>query len=850
MSQEMNLFNEEDSYINGQVVATFFSNAANFYKVMLVKVQETNLPRKDDEIVVTGSFGDMLEEETYHFVGHIVAHPRYGEQFKVESYTKEMPSTTNGLINYLASDKFPGIGKITAEKIVTTLGIDALDKILDHPEELQKIPSLNEQKRAMLVESIRENHGMDQAIMGLSTFGFGTQLAFRIYQTYQEQTLEVVRENPYQLVVDIEGIGFGKADNLAEQLGIGADSPQRIKACVVHELTQDALSSGNTCIEAKDLLRKVLYTLENSRPVEIAPNFVADMMLQLVEEGTIQQDGTLLFENSLYFAEWGISTSVKRLLLRKKKNKYPPKEIEKAYALTEKMLGVTYGATQKKAILEALVNPLFVLTGGPGTGKTTIVNGIVTMFAELNGISLEMKDYANAVFPILLAAPTGRAAKRMNETTNLPASTIHRLLGLNGGGKIPGEATKELDGGLLIVDEMSMVDTWLANILFKAIPNNMQVILVGDKDQLPSVGPGQVLHDLLLVEKIPQAQLTEIYRQEDGSSIIPLAHAIREGHLPADFTKNQRDRSFFASNAFGIEKIIAQITAKAQKKGFSPTDIQVLAPMYRGAAGINALNKMLQEIFNGNPTGRKKEVVHNDGVYRIGDKVLQLVNAPENNVFNGDMGIITGLTYAKESADKVDTLTIEFDGGEVEYKRNEWNKITLSYCCSIHKAQGSEFEMVILPMVHQYNRMLQRNLLYTAITRSRNLLILIGEEAAFETCVENLSADRLTKLTARLGVETIDQADRLNLEAYESGEAVGKSFVEEPAAPTLATKKNSAAEVTVASGQVATSPAEEKTASKQEPVSAGPKTYRLTADNLLLIDPMIGMDELTPASFM
>lgn len=846
MSQEMNLFNDTDYYINGQVVSIFFSNAENFYKVILVKIKETNLPRKDDEMVVTGSFGDMVEDETYHFVGSVVTHPRYGEQFKVDTYTREQPTTTSGLINYLSSDKFPGIGKITAEKIVTTLGMTALDKILDNPDELKKIPSLTADKRAVLVELIRQNHGMEQAIMGLSEYGFGTQLAFKIYQVYQEQTLDVVHDNPYQLVADIDGIGFGKADALAEQLGIAADSPQRIKACILHVVTQDSLSSGNTCMEAKNVLEQVLYTLENARPVEIAPKFVAEMMLQIVEEGGLQQDGTLLFENSLYFAEWGITSSIERLLARPNKIKYPKKEIEKAYAATEKIVGVTYGPSQKKAIMEALVNPLFVLTGGPGTGKTTIVNGIVTMFAELNGISLDMNDYTNAIFPISLAAPTGRAAKRMNEMTGLPASTIHRLLGLNGAEKIPGEATKELEGGLLIVDEMSMVDTWLANILLKAVPNTMQVILVGDKDQLPSVGPGQVLHDLLSVTRIPQAQLTEIYRQDDGSSIIPLAHDIRLGKLPDDFTKNQRDRSFFASDAFGIEHIIAQITEKAQKKGFKPTDIQVLAPMYRGAAGINALNTMLQEIFNGNPTGRKKEVTHNNGVYRIGDKVLQLVNAPEQNVFNGDMGIITGITYAKQSEDKVDTLTIEFDGGEVEYKRNEWNKITLSYCCSIHKAQGSEFEMVILPMVSQYNRMLQRNLLYTAITRSKNLLIMIGEVSAFKTCVENESAERLTKLADRLGADNLDQDARLSLEAYENGD-VGSKIVVNETGSGLASGKTSLAGAEVVA-DVAETDANTDDTEAEEKLSK-PKAYRLTKDNILLIDPMIGMENITPASF-
>lgn len=878
MPQEMNLFKEEETYINGEVKAIFFENASNFYKVILVGVQETNLSLLEDEIVVTGSFGQMQEEESYHFVGHTVDHPRYGQQFQASSYQKLRPTTTQGMVNYLSSSKFPGIGKVTAEKIVAEYGINALEEMLREPERLNKIPSLNAKKQKMLINLLKENLGMEQVIMGLTGLGFGTQLAFAIYHVYEEEALEIVKKNPYQLVEDVEGIGFFKADGLAEQLGIAADSPQRIKACILHELLQTSLNTGNTYLEAKDLLTQALTTLEKARPVEIAPNQVAEMMLELVEEGRMQQEGTRLFENSLYFSEWGIVSSIERLLLRKKKINYPKKEIEKALEATQAALGISYGASQKAAILKAIVSPLFVLTGGPGTGKTTIVKGIVTMFAELNGLSLNPNDYTDKIFPILLAAPTGRAAKRMKETTDLPASTIHRLLGLTGREKFSSQQQiRELEGGLLIVDEMSMVDTWLANTLLKAIPQNMQVIFVGDKDQLPSVGPGQVLHDLLEVKKIPQAELTEIYRQEDGSSIIPLAHAIKEGKLPADFTQNKKDRSYFTSDAFHIEGLIAQIAEKAQAKNFSPADIQVLAPMYKGPAGINALNKMLQEIFNGNPDKKKKEVHFNEGVYRIGDKVLQLVNDPELNVFNGDMGIITGISLAKETEDKVEELTIEFDGGEVTYKRNEWNKITLSYCCSIHKSQGSEFEMVILPMVRQYSRMLQRNLLYTAITRSRNLLILLGEKEAFETCVTQLSATRQTTLVEKLQPEEMPQDKRVLLASYEEGQSIGKIFVEEETAElaeTTAGKKEKATKVSALKTtslkaerlketenspeitEISLFPQMEvgKTTpdlTPQAPDDSEKKVedYRLTPDNLLLIDPMIGMENLTPASF-
>ena len=762
-------FNEENEkeYVVGQVQAIFFENPSNFYKVLLVKISDTNTDFLEKEIVTTGSFGQIQEEESYRFFGHFVDHPRYGRQFQVDNYQQERPTSANGVVNYLSSEKFPGIGKRTAEKIVEILGEDAIDKIIDDPNVLAEVPQLNEKKRQTIIETIRLNHGMEQVIVGLNRYGFGSQLSFTIYQMYKEETLNVINENPYQLVEDIEGVGFKRADTIAEQLGIGADSDQRIRAAIAHEIFHHSVRSGNTYVEAEVLLQETIRILEVSRPFEISLDQVANQIICLTEEGKIQQEGTKLFENSLYFSEWGIGTSVQRLLSRKKEIKYEKKDVEKTIRILEKRLGILYGDSQQAAIEEAIKSPLFILTGGPGTGKTTVINGIVSLFAELNGLSLDIKDYSQDMFPILLAAPTGRAAKRMNETTGLPASTIHRLLGLTGREKNPSISAKELEGGLLIIDEMSMVDTWLANTLFKAIPTNMQVIFVGDKDQLPSVGPGQILHDLLQINEIPKKELTEIYRQGDGSSIIPLAHEIKQGKLPKDFTVNQKDRSFFQSDVAHIESYVRQIVTKAKSKGFTAQDIQLLAPMYRGAAGIDALNKMMQEIFNPNDA-KRKEVKWNESVYRIGDKVLQLVNTPELNVFNGDMGEIVGIILAKESDDKVDELVIQFDNNEVSYKRNEWNKITLSYCCSIHKAQGSEFKMVILPMVHQYQRMLQRNLLYTAVTRSKELLILLGEVPAFQTCVAHESASRLTMLKERIAeASEMSLNVRTQLENYE-----------------------------------------------------------------------------------
>lgn len=829
----------EKTYVVGKVAAIFFQNPSNFFKVLLVRIEETNAEYREKEIVVTGSFGEVQEEESYRFFGEMVEHPKYGEQLKADTYQKEQPTSENGLIHYLSSEKFPGIGKKTAERIVDLLGEQAIDRMIAEPELLGQVPGLTEKKQKMMLETIRLNYGMDQVIVGLNRFGFGSQLAFAIYQAYKNAAIEMIEENPYRLVEDIEGIGFKKADNIAEQLGIEATSPKRMRAAILHQIFQQSMQTGNTYVPAQELLDQTIRLLETSRPVEIHPEQVADVVIELVYQGKIQQEGTNLYENSLFFSEWGIATSIQRLLQRKKEINYPEKTVEKCLRKIEKRLGIVYGSSQEEAIKQAIRSPLFILTGGPGTGKTTVINGIVQLFAELNEVDLEPSKYTEETFPILLAAPTGRAAKRMNETTGLPSGTIHRLLGLNGREKATAMAPKELEGGLLIVDEMSMVDTWLANTLFKSISTNMQVIFVGDKDQLPSVGPGQVLHDLLEIDDIPKQELNEIYRQGDGSSVIPLAHEIKNGRLPQNFTQNQKDRSFFACDAYKIEPIIAQIVQRAKDRGFTPQDIQVLAPMYRGAAGIDALNKMMQEIFNPNPDGKKKEVHWNETVYRIGDKVLQLVNSPEDNVFNGDMGQIVGITYAKNSEDKVDELTIQFDANEVTYKRSEWNKITLSYCCSIHKSQGSEFKMVILPMVHQYQRMLQRNLLYTAITRSKELLILLGELPAYQQCVANESNLRYTTLKERiLGIDSLSSTMRQRIHQYE--EADEEPFAEEDNVASLPIVEASEAQTSLFS---------EEASLIEEAFEQLPEYLTEEVVQTGQIDPMIGMAGISPYDF-
>nr|WP_185507153.1 ATP-dependent RecD-like DNA helicase [Listeria grayi] len=748
----------EELFIKGTILSTIFHNADNLFSVVRLLVKDTNTNWDERDIVVTGYFPALHEEEVYLFYGKMKEHPKFGQQFHAERFQKEMPQSREGVISYLSGELFKGIGKVIAENIVDTLGKDAISRILADPSLLDNVPKLPEAKALTLIDTLRENQGLEHVMVKLNEYGFGPQLSMRIYQAYKQDAIEVIEKNPYRLIEDVRGIGFQRADELGRKLGLSGAHPDRIRAGLLYTMDQISMQQGHVYMEEEPLIQEVIHLLQESEPVTISHEEVAKELLVLAEEQKLIRENTRIYLPSLYFAESGFAYHVKRMMKQTEyAEQFPESEFLLALGELEERLQVSFGETQKEAIRQALMSPMLALTGGPGTGKTTVIKGIVELFAELHGLSLDPHAYKDgAAFPILLAAPTGRAAKRMSESTGLPAMTIHRLLGMNGQENLDDESERSIDGRLLIVDEMSMVDVWLANQLFRALPAHMQVILVGDQDQLPSVGPGQVLKDILESKQLPTVELTDIYRQKDGSSIIEMAHAIKEGQLPPDFTKNSADRSFFHCQVGQISDVVEQVVKNAKAKGFRAKDIQVLAPMYRGPAGIDILNRQLQEIFNPNDTGKRKEVAFGDIKYRIHDKVLQLVNQPEKNVFNGDIGEIVSIIYAKENTEKQDMIVVGFDQTEVTYYRQEFTQITHAYCCSIHKAQGSEFPIVIMPVVKSYYRMLRRDLLYTAVTRSSQFLIICGEEEAFRAGVERINEHtRNTTLYDRLVSEDV-----------------------------------------------------------------------------------------------
>lgn len=729
-------------YFSGTVERIIFENPNNFFRILLLDIEDTDTEFDDFEIIVTGTMADIMEGQDYTFWGTLVQHPKYGEQLKVTRYERAKP-TSKGLVKYFASDHFKGIGVKTAQKIVDLYGDNTIDQILADPSRLVSINGLSAVNREAFVSKLRQNYGTEMLLSKLAEYGIPNKLALQIQDTYKEETLEIVQKYPYQLVEDIQGIGFKIADQLAQQLGIESDAPERFRAGLVHTLFSQSMETGDTYIEARDLLSHTIDLLENARQVELDPALVADELAHLIEEDKIKNVETKIFENSLYFAEEGIRSNLIRILEKGKQETFDTPKLESIIEQVEQDLGICYDHIQKKAICDAINHKVFILTGGPGTGKTTVINGIIATYAALHKLDLAKKQE----LPILLAAPTGRAARRMNELTGLPSATIHRHLGMTGDDDTS-HLDDYLDADFIIVDEFSMVDTWLANQLLSNISSNSKILIVGDADQLPSVSPGQVLADLLKIPLLPQTKLTKIYRQGEDSTIVTLASQIQQGLLPPDFTEKKADRSYFEASGEYIPDMIKKIVAAAIRSGIPAQDVQVLAPMYRGPAGIDQINQLMQDLIN---PSEKDQLVFEapDCQYRQGDKVIHLVNDAESNVFNGDLGYITDLLPGKYTDSKQDELTINFDGNEIVYQRSEWYKIRLAYAMSIHKSQGSEFPVVILPITKSSHRMLQRNLVYTAITRAKSKLILLGEFSAFQFAVKNTGTARKTYLIPR-----------------------------------------------------------------------------------------------------
>ncbi|MCD8842854.1 ATP-dependent RecD-like DNA helicase [Staphylococcus gallinarum] len=744
--EDPTLFNQ--SMIKGTVDAILFQNKENFYTVLKVDTIETN-ENFDSMPTIVGFFPDIAEGDVYTFKGQIVTHAKYGKQLKAETFEKELPQTKEAIISYLSSDLFKGIGKKTAQSIVNKLGENAINDILNDPTILENVPGLPKKKQKQIAEQIASNQETEQIIIRLHDLGFGPKLAMSIYQAYLGETLTIVEQKPYQLVYDVKGIGFNKADTLARNVGIQFNDPERLKAGVLYVLEEECIKQGHTYLPTQTVLDMTSDMLSNQPQEIINHEQLEEVMQQLVDADKLISQDTEVAIPSLYYSELKSVQNLYRNFTYTNKLK----EIEQSDLLLE--IGeietrndVNYAESQREALQTAINSKVMLLTGGPGTGKTTVIKGIVELYAEIHGLSLDYDDYKNDDYPVVLGAPTGRASKRLADATGLEAMTIHRLIGWNQDTQPEDILDNEISAKLIIIDEMSMVDTWLFHQFMNAVPIDAQIVLVGDEDQLPSVGPGQVFKDLIDSKVVPRVNLTEVYRQQDGSSIIELAHRMKLNQ-PIDITQRYHDRNFINCSTEQIPTVVEKVVGSAVKKGYDMSDIQVLAPMYKGSAGIKKLNTVLQSILNPKQKD-SREIEFGDVIFRKGDKVLQLVNRPSDNIFNGDIGVVVGIFWAKENALNKDVLVVDFEGNEITFSRQDLMELTHAYCTSIHKSQGSEFPIVIMPMVKQYFRMLQKPILYTGLTRAKQSLVFLGDPQAFEIGLNTHGQVRLTQLCSFL----------------------------------------------------------------------------------------------------
>ena len=716
----------------GYVEHIIYRNADNGYTVL-------NLVSGEEEITCVGIFSAIAEGENIEASGDYTDHPTYGKQFKVESFEEKAPEDEEAIERYLGSGAIRGIGLALAARIVRRFKADTFRIIEEEPERLAEVKGISERKAMEIADQVNEKRDLRQAMIFLQQYGITMNLAVKVYQQYGQEVYGIIRENPYRLADDIEGVGFRTADEIAVRVGIRMDSDFRIRSGILYVLLQ-ASTEGHTYLPEEELTRRTGQLLE------VGEEQIEKQYMDLaIERKIIMKQGenqTQIYAASFYYMEANTATMLKQLNVS---YDVPDLEIEERVRRIEKQTGMELDEHQMTAVKEAVRNGLLIITGGPGTGKTTTINTIIKYF-EMEGLD------------IFLAAPTGRAAKRMSETTGFEARTIHRMLELNGG--VDGAAGFErneqnpLETDVVIIDEMSMVDISLMHALLKAVAVGTRLILVGDVNQLPSVGPGSVLRDIIRSHECNVVMLTKIFRQASTSDIIVNAHKINQGE---EVTLDNKSMDFFFLKRYDADVIISVVLQLIKQKlpkfvDATPYDIQVLTPMRKGLLGVERLNGILQCYLNP-PSPQKREKEHGDILFREGDKIMQTRNNYQleweirtkyglsvdkgTGLFNGDMGIV------REINDFAETMTVEFDEGRmVEYPYKLLDELELAYAITIHKSQGSEYPAVVIPLLSGPSMLMNRNLLYTAVTRARKCVTLVGNEITFAQMVQNTSQQK------------------------------------------------------------------------------------------------------------
>ncbi len=702
----------------------------NGYKVGQIQIKSTDDETLEDlvnkTITFTGYFLELNSDDTYNFCGEYNYHEKYGYQFNVSSYSRVKPVGKDAVVEFLSSSLIAGCGIKTAQKIVDVLGENAINIIKEDPSKLLLADKISEKKAVQIYNSIMKYAKEDELILNLQKLGFSLKETMIIIDKYHEKSEDIIKENIYQLI-DI--VDFKKLDYIFLH-NYDANDPTRIKACIIEGVKRLEFINGDTYHNKKELENILIHDFH------------------LVVDSLDEYLNNLALENKLYLEDEQISLYETYCLekdiahdLERIKNSYLKKltNLEEDIKKLEDEFQVKYNKEQKEAIKSALNNNICIITGGPGVGKTTIINAIVKLY--IGKYNLRAIDILNN---IALLAPTGRAAKKISESTNIPAMTIHRFLKWNKDSDTfsVNEDNKNYQR-LIIVDETSMIDTHLFASLLKGIYSNVQLILVGDENQLPSVGAGLILNDLIKSQNFKHVNLNQIYRQSQNSYIPYLAKEIKEYNLTEEFLVQKDDYNFLSVSDDNIKNTIKQICLMCKEKKVDEKNIQILAPMYKGINGIDNLNIILQNLFNPQDE-KKKEIKIGDIIYREKDKVIMLINDPDNNVFNGDIGYIHKIQ--KDGHNK-DVVTIDFDGNYVEFKREDMNNLKHAYAMSIHKSQGSEFNHVLMPITSSYSKMLYNKLIYTGVSRAKKSLVIIGDSNAFIKAVNNsYSTKRHTNL--------------------------------------------------------------------------------------------------------
>ena len=710
--------------IQGKISHVVYQDEHSRYTVARFRLYDLN----EKLVTITGYLPEMPHDILLNLKGNYVEHPRFGMQFKIETFHRVLPDEPESIITFLASPLFPGIGKKFAENVVDHLGADCLKLLRDDCSKLREIKGYTPKKEESIKSGLL-NYGEDEeAIRFFTTHGLGIRNIMRLDRVYGKEAYALVKANPYRLIDEVDGIGFKTADKLALSIGFELDDPRRLSAALIAMTMEECMRRGDSHIDYEhlnDLFEK---------------NFQSDfetILFTCIRDNKLILTEDKIFHPSQYKAEQGIALRL---------NQFPFQDLSPIDAMVlddriqlhEQAIGIQYDQSQKEAIHTFFKSPFTIMTGGPGTGKSTVIGAMIQLFRQL---------YPS--HSLACAAPTGRASKRLFELNGVESFTIHSLLKWDLESNTFGMSEKQpLAIDCLIIDEFSMVDSWLFSHLLDASTQVKKIILVGDQDQLPSVAPGQVLRDLIASQHFPVITLQHIYRQKEGSDVIQLAHQMRTKEL--DFNQLTNDIKWFKAPAVEVKSIIINLVQQALDKGYGIQDIQVLAPMYSGLAGIDNLNHAIQKVVNPSAFS-KRELKVGTTTFREEDKILQLKNQPNDDVYNGDIGILVEVVFASEDHLKQNRILVDFDGRIVEYTAENFMNITLAYCISVHKAQGSEYPIVILPIVPEHRFMHSKRLLYTAITRARKSLILIGDPDRFiQTTLLDRDEARATCLIAYL----------------------------------------------------------------------------------------------------